>query len=209
MDIQIWLYYLLAILILTATPGPSVLLCISKAVSCGFRPAFFSALGVASAVYVILSLSFTGLGLLISQSEQLFALIKWVGAAYLIYLGIKALLSKQHTYEPNSADNEQARQPLSKHYVSGILVGASNPKAIVFFSALFPQFIDTSASLLPQYVVLAATFVVLELSWLSFYAYLGQRSRNWLMSDGRAKLFNRITGGLFVGAGALLSSTQA
>lgn len=209
MDFQIWLYYLLAILVLTATPGPSVLLCISKAVSCGFRAAFFSALGVASAVYVILSLSFTGLGLLIAQSEQLFSVIKWAGAAYLIYLGIKALLSKQHTYEPNESDEDQVRQSLFKHYLSGILVGASNPKAIVFFSALFPQFIDTSANLLPQYIALAATFVVLELSWLSFYAYLGQRSRTWLMGEGRAKLFNRITGGLFVGAGALLSSTQA
>lgn len=87
-------------------------------------------------------------------------------------------------------------------------MGASNPKAIVFFTALFPQFINTQDALLPQYLILATTFAVMELFWLSFYAAVARRSSVWLTKPGRAKRFNQVTGGVFVGAGLLLSSTS-
>lgn len=207
MDLQLWLYYLLAILVLTASPGPSILLCVSKSVTIGFRSAWYSALGIISAIYLILTLSFTGLGLIISQSEWIFGLIKWTGAAYLVYLGIKALRSNQASLKTTQLESSEGLKPWS-HYWTGFIVGASNPKAIVFFTALFPQFIDPNAPLLAQYLVLAATFLVLELFWLLAYAYLGKRSSHWLMAEGRAKWFNRVSGSVFVSAGALLSTTS-
>lgn len=94
------------------------------------------------------------------------------------------------------------------HYVSGFIVGASNPKAILFFTALFPQFIDPQAELFTQYAIFASTFMIMELSWLCFYAYLGAKSSTWILAKGRAKLFNRLTGGVFVGAGAWLSTVS-
>lgn len=208
MDFQNWIYYLVAILVLTASPGPSVLLCMTTSVTRGFKASIYAALGSLTAIYIILTLSFTGLGLVISQSELVFNVIKWTGAAYLIYLGIRAFLSKDLTYKTTDNENVASGQGLLSNYVSGFMVGASNPKAIVFFTALFPQFIDPGQSLWVQYVILASTFVVLEFSWLMFYAFLGERSSEWIMKEGRAQIFNRITGGVFVTAGLWLSNTN-
>lgn len=215
MSLETWMYYFLAVLVLTASPGPSSLLCMTKAVQSGFKMSVFTALGSLTAITGILSLSFTGLGVIIASSELVFSVIKWVGAAYLIYLGWKALRSSQEDFNQDdiqATTTDGAEAPAKKglrvnHFVSGFIVGSSNPKAILFFTALFPQFIDPSASLLSQYVVFAITFAVMELSWLLMYAYLGAKSSNWLFAKGRAKVFNRVTGGVFIGAGALLSTT--
>ena len=211
MNFDTWIYYLLAVLILTASPGPSSLLCMTQGVQSGFKLSIFTALGSLTAITGILTLSFTGLGVIIASSELVFNIIKWTGAAYLIYLGWKSLRSSQQDYDKLSnqkADSQSVKESAAKHYVSGFIVGASNPKAILFFTALFPQFIDPSIALLPQFAVFALTFAVMELSWLLVYAYLGAKSSNWLFAKGRAKVFNRVTGGVFIGAGALLSTTS-
>lgn len=207
MTLEIWGYYLVAILILTASPGPSILLCLSTGVTQGLKHAFFTALGSLLATTGILTLSFAGLGAIIASSEQIFNLVKWVGAAYLIYLGCKLLLTKQEAYHlQNKTDDPQ--KSYFTNFSSGFLVGASNPKAILFFSALFPQFINPEAPLLLQYLIFVSTFMVLELIWLMTYAYLGARSSNWIFAKGRAKLFNRLTGSVFITAGALLSGAN-
>lgn len=207
MSFEVWFYYLIAILVLTASPGPSVLLCLTKSVTLGFRSSFFSAIGSLTAIFIILSLSFTGLGLIVAESEIAFNAIKWCGAAYLIYLGYKAITSKQGSYEIQSNTSEVLSN-WSSHYISGFIVGASNPKAIVFFTALFPQFINPEGSMVLQYLIFASTFIVLELFWLLLYSYMGLRSSRWLLKEGRAKVFNRITGGVFISAGLLLSNTS-
>lgn len=204
---ETWVLYFMAVLILTASPGPSALLCMTKAVSSGWRAGVWVAMGSLTAITLMMTLSFVGLGVLISSSETLFNLIKWGGVVYLIYLGLKLIFSKQDSYEFNRTPVQQ-RLSAIKHYASGFVVGASNPKAILFFTALFPQFIDANESLLTQYTVLASTFMVLELSWLCCYVYLGQKSSAWILARGRAKLFNRLTGGVFVGAGAVLSTAS-
>lgn len=211
MSFDIWIYYLLAVLILTASPGPSSLLCMTKGVQSGFKLSIFTALGSLTAITGILTLSFTGLGVIIASSEVVFNVIKWTGAAYLIFLGWKSLRSSQQDYDQlpsQQSDSKVVKESIVSHYVSGFIVGASNPKAILFFTALFPQFIDPSLALLPQFAVFALTFAVMELSWLLVYAYLGAKSSNWLFAKGRAKVFNRVTGGVFIGAGALLSTTS-
>lgn len=210
MSFDTWIYYLLAVLILTASPGPSSLLCMTKGVQSGFKLSIFTAMGSLTAITGILTLSFTGLGVIIASSEVVFNVIKWTGAAYLIFLGWKSLRSSQQDYDQlpgQESDSKAVRESILSHYVSGFIVGASNPKAILFFTALFPQFIDPSLALLPQFAVFASTFAVMELSWLLVYAYLGAKSSNWLFAKGRAKVFNRVTGGVFIGAGALLSTT--
>ncbi|MDE5176776.1 LysE family translocator [Vibrio fluvialis] len=207
MSIETWMVYALAVLILTASPGPSSLLCMTKGVVSGWRRAFATALGSLTAITGIMTLSFTGLGVLIASSEIIFNVVKWLGAAYLAYLGLKALTSTQDHYEMTNGESSQVAGYRS-HYVSGFIVGASNPKAILFFTALFPQFIDPQAELFAQYVIFASTFMIMELSWLCFYAYLGAKSSTWILVKGRAKLFNRLTGGVFVGAGAWLSTVS-
>ncbi|EJG1882889.1 TPA: LysE family translocator [Vibrio parahaemolyticus] len=206
MQLDTWIYYTLAILVLTASPGPSSLLCLSKGVSSGFRLALTTALGSLSAITIILTLSFTGLGVVIASSEFVFNIIKWCGAAYLIWLGIQAFRSKQNDF--SKSGSAQVSTSHVSAYTSGFIVGSSNPKAIIFFTALFPQFIDLTASLLTQYAIFAGTFVVFELSWLTFYALLGVKTSNWLFEAGRAKLFNRLTGGVFISAGVMLSTAN-
>jgi threonine/homoserine/homoserine lactone efflux protein len=208
MNIETWLYYSLAVLILTASPGPSVLLCMTKAVTEGFRASMSTALGSLTAIVSIMTLSFSGLGVVIATSEVAFNIIKWSGAVYLIYLGYKALTSKQETYQISDQDRIPSIATKKSLYITGFIVGASNPKAIVFFTALFPQFINTSEPLLIQYLVFAITFTIMELSWLTIYSYLGARSSNWLLKEGRAKYFNRITGGVFISAGVFLSTSS-
>ncbi|MEC7940753.1 MAG: LysE family translocator [Pseudomonadota bacterium] len=211
MSFDTWVYYLIAVLILTASPGPSSLLCMTKGVQSGFKLSIFTALGSLTAITGILTLSFTGLGVIIASSEVVFNVIKWTGAAYLIFLGWKSLRSSQQDFDQlpgQVSDSKVVRESILSHYISGFIVGASNPKAILFFTALFPQFIDPSLALLPQFSVFASTFAVMELSWLLVYAYLGAKSSNWLFAKGRAKVFNRVTGGVFIGSGALLSTTS-
>ncbi len=207
MELTNWIYYTIAILVLTSSPGPSVLLCITKSVTQGFNLAVFSALGSLFAIIGIMTLSFTGLGLLIASSDMIFTIIKYTGAAYLIYLGYKTFTSKEEDYHFEKNYNISKKNKLSS-FLNGFIVGASNPKAIIFFTALFPQFINANSPLLIQYIIFVTTFAVLELSWLLFYAYLGHKSSNWFLQKGRAKFFNRITGGVFMGAGVLLSTTN-
>ncbi len=207
MDLQLWIYYTLAILILTATPGPNILLGITTSVSNGFSSSLYTVFGGVSATVGIMTLSFTGLGLIVASSQILFDIIKYAGALYLIYLGYKAFTSSQENYKIDKDTIISKKDKLSL-FLKGFVVASSNPKAIVFFIALFPQFIDPNSSMLIQYFILVGTFLVPELFWLLFYAYLGAKSSNWFLQKGRAKFFNRITGSVFIGAGVLLSTSN-
>lgn len=204
MDFSTWTLYFFAVLILTASPGPSALLCMTKAVSSGQRAGIFAALGSLLAITLILTASFTGLGVIIATSELAFNSVKWLGAGYLIYLGVKTLLAKSLpiTLSQNQKDVDQNR---FNHFLSGFIVGASNPKAIVFFTALFPQFINPDSALLQQYFLFTSTFIVLELSWLLAYVFVGVKSSKWLFTKTRLTIFNRLSGAVFIGAGSLLS----
>ena len=207
MELQLWIYYALAILILTATPGPNLLLAITTSVSSGFNSSVYTVLGGVFATVGIMTLSFTGLGVIIASSEVLFNIIKYLGAMYLIYLGYKAFTSKEENYNFDTNNIITSKDKISL-FLKGFIVASSNPKAIVFFIALFPQFIDPNSSMLLQYFILVGTFVVPEIFWLLLYAYLGAKSSNWFLEKGRAKFFNRITGGVFIGAGVLLSTSN-
>ena len=204
MDLSIWTLYFVSVFILTASPGPSALLCMTKAVNSGQSAAIYAAMGSLCAITLILSASFMGLGVLIATSELAFNVIKWLGAGYLVYLGIKAFLSDGETLALSQSLKSEKRNRFS-HFLNGFIVGASNPKAIVFFTALFPQFINPNGSLLNQYVIFTSTFVVLELSWLMAYVFLGVKSSKWLFTKARLTLFNRLSGSVFIGAGSLLT----
>ncbi|MEE9310199.1 MAG: LysE family translocator [Cocleimonas sp.] len=206
MTLETWFYYFLTILLLTSTPGPSVLFSVSNGLNGGIKKSFFGALGGTTAITILMTLSFTGMGVVIMASDIAFNLIKWAGVAYLIYLGMSALLSKDESF---LVDRKKPKQQSYKAtYLSGFMVGASNPKAILFFTALFPQFINPSAPLWPQFIALSLTFIALEMAWLMTYAYFSSKALPWLQEKGRAKLINRITGSLFVTAGAFLATTS-
>lgn len=206
MSLSTWLLYVAAVLVLTATPGPSVLMSISTSVQHGPRAALLAACGSTSAIALIMLLSMLGLGSVLAASETLFAAVKWLGVAYLAYLGLTALLSKAPSAQPGAAAPvPRGARGVRALYMRGFLVGASNPKALLFFGALFPQFIDPAAPQLPQFVVLGLTFVCFEMGWLTLYALTAARARRWLAEPRRATLFTRMSGAVFLAAAAWLA----
>ncbi len=205
MPLSTWLLYVAAVLVLTITPGPSVLMCISTSVNLGFKRAMLAALGSTTAIVGIMTLSALGLGTALAASETLFTAIKWTGAAYLAYLGITSLLSAARDIQVSGAVQATS---LRRIFLQGFLVGASNPKALLFFGALFPQFINADVPQAPQFLVLGATFVAFELFWLTVYALSASRAKRWLQQPRRARLFNRATGGVFLVAAALLATSK-
>lgn len=205
MQFEIWVLYAIGVVVLSASPGPSSFLCVTNSISHGFKAGVATGFGSLTAIIGILTLSFVGLGAIVQSSELAFNIIKWIGAAYLIYLGIQAILSKQESFSALEGSKIKTAS-FQKLYLSGFLVGASNPKAILFFSALFPQFIDPTGNLVEQYFVCASTFFAVEMVWLIFYSHLGNKASSWLFKSGSAKWFNRVTGGVFIAAGGAMST---
>lgn len=205
MTLSAWLLYVAAVLVLTVTPGPSVLMCISTSVNLGPRKALVASLGSTTAIVGIMALSALGLGTALAASESLFTVLKWLGAAYLAYLGIKSLLSPASDIAVSGGVEPSTSRRV---YAQGFLIGASNPKALLFFGALFPQFIVPSAPQLPQFLVLGVTFVFFELLWLTVYALSAAKAKRWLQQPRRATLFNRTTGAVFLVAAGLLASSR-
>lgn len=208
MSFNTWLLYVAAVFILTVTPGPSVLMCIASGMAHGAKRTIFCALGSVTAVVCIMAASALGLGAILAVSESLFAAIKWLGVAYLLYIGVTTLLAKNVDFTVSETAKSVDTVPARRLFVNGFLIGASNPKALLFFTAFFPQFLDASTPQMPQFTVLCATFVCFELFWLMFYAAFASRIAPWLRTAGRAKMFNRVVGTSFVAAAALLATVK-
>lgn len=209
MTIETWLLYVVAVFVLTVTPGPSVLMCVTNGVNYGAKRTLFSALGSVTAVVAIMACSAIGLGAALAASEYAFNVIKWCGVAYLFYIGVTAMRSTDANFQlACDGTNKATEVSRLSLYVKGLLVGASNPKALLFFTAFFPQFLNPTAPQLPQFLILGVTFVCFELFWLMFYATFASRVAPWLRVKGRARAFNRASGAIFIGASALLASMK-
>ncbi|MFT3777320.1 MAG: LysE family translocator [Ottowia sp.] len=202
MTISTWLLYVAAVFVLTVTPGPSVLMSVSTSVQHGPRAALMAACGSTCAIALVMLMSMLGLGSVLAASETLFAIVKWLGVGYLAYLGLAALLSKSQRIDIDAGAPAAGARTLFRR---GFLVGASNPKALLFFGALFPQFIEPAAPQAPQFIVLGLTFVCFEMFWLCVYALTAARARVWLSRPRRAALFNRVTGTVFLAAAGWLA----
>lgn len=214
MPLNTWLLYVAAVFVLCATPGPAVLMSVTNGVNHGVKRAFYAALGSITAVVVIMACSALGVGAAMAASETLFNAIKWFGVAYLFYIGLMTLRSTTSSFEL-PADNAESKsvQKTSKAsflnlYIKGFLVGISNPKALLFFTAFFPQFLNPAEPQLLQFAILGSTFVFFELSGLMFYATFASRLAPWLRTPGRAKAFNRVSGSTFIGASVLLATVK-
>lgn len=147
-----------------------------------------------------------GLGAVLATSQTAFAVVKFAGAAYLIWLGVQKWRSPP---EPIGGDGEGLRvQSRRQLYAQGILVNLTNPKAIVFIAALVPQFIVPDRPQWPQFAIIGATMVAVDVMVMSCYALLATRFRPLLRNPRLLRLQNRIFGGLFVGAGAMLASSS-
>jgi threonine/homoserine/homoserine lactone efflux protein len=198
MTASTYLLYLAAILLLIVTPGPTMLMCISNALNHGPARAMRSVAGALTASLAVMGLSALGLGALLATSITAFTIVKVAGALYLIWLGIRTLRSRGL-----AIDQAGSGTPRSL-FLQGLFVGISNPKAVLFFAAFFPQFIDAGQAFLPQFATLAVTFVVGDGVALTLCAVSVGRLAPWLRSTAAVRWINRVCGGLFALLGGLL-----
>ncbi len=208
MSVQSWTLYLGLVLAATGTPGPAVLYIMTHSSLHGWRKAIFAALGNVTGLLILGVVAITGLGAVLKTSQAVFDGIKYAGAAYLVYLGVRLILKKA----PDSSGEMEHRTaaPVSprKLFLGALGVALGNPKAVLFLTALLPQFVDLGRPLLPQFSVLMATLMLFSFSFLTAYALLADTIRVWLLSPGRTRVFNRASGSLFVGFGLLLAAAK-
>lgn len=197
MTVEIWAAFVAASLVLLIIPGPTILLVVSYALGQGWRAALPMALGVALGDFTAMSAALLGLGAVLASSAALFTLLKWAGAAYLIWLGIK-LWRAGGRLEVTARASDTPAWRMAGH---AWLVTALNPKSLTFFLAFLPQFLDPGAALVPQLAILAPTFLTLAFANALTYALLASRARRAVGRLGVLRLINRVGGGLLIGAG--------
>ncbi|KZE28911.1 LysE family translocator [Crenobacter luteus] len=207
MPLDTWLLFVVTVFFVSATPGPNMLLAMTHGIRYGVRASLPTMLGLLVALGIVMAASVAGLGALLATSEALFAAVKYAGAAYLIWLGVKTWRAHPEALTAPEAAGNGGAGGWAK-FRTGFLVAMSNPKAFIFFTALFPQFMDARAAQLPQLLTLAATFFVIESGWQFVYATGGARLGSWLSSPLRQRWVNRFAGGAFVGAGVALSGVS-
>jgi threonine/homoserine/homoserine lactone efflux protein len=199
MSIEHWLAFVAASAVLLAIPGPTILLVISYALGHGRKAAPASVAGVALGDFTAMTASMLGLGVLLATSAMLFTILKWVGAAYLIYLGYKLWRAPVATAEAT----EETRTRSGRIFLHLYAVTALNPKSIVFFVAFLPQFLDATAPLLPQILIMETTFLVLATINALLYALMATVARRTIRKPSVQRAVNRVGGSLLIGAGVL------
>ncbi|WP_424177828.1 LysE family translocator [Yoonia sp. TsM2_T14_4] len=203
MSFELWLAFAAASAVLLAIPGPTILLVISYALGHGRKAARATVAGVALGDFTAMTASMLGLGVLLATSATLFTALKWIGAAYLIYLGVKLWRAPVSLIEANAdTENLPKERPL-KIFLHTYVVTALNPKSIIFFVAFLPQFMNPAQPLLPQMLIFETTFLVLATLNASFYAFLASMARKSIRKPSVQRAVNRVGGSLMIGAGAL------
>jgi threonine/homoserine/homoserine lactone efflux protein len=203
MSIENWLAFVAASAILLAIPGPTILLVISYAMTHGRKVATATVAGVALGDFTAMTASMLGLGALLATSAMLFTILKWVGAAYLIYLGIKLWRAPVMDPEVAAGEGELPQVKPLRILLHTYVVTALNPKGIVFFVAFLPQFLDLSKPLFFQMAVFEMTFLVLATINATLYGHLASLARNQIRRPRVQKIVNRTGGSLMIGAGLL------
>ncbi|WP_318378748.1 homoserine/homoserine lactone efflux protein [Enterobacter sp.] len=204
MTFEWWFAYLLTSIILSLSPGSGAINTMSTAMSHGYRGAAASIAGLQTGLGIHIVLVGVGLGTLFSRSVMAFEVLKWAGAAYLVWLGIQQWRAAG-ALDLNALAKSQSRGHLFKR---AVFVNLTNPKSIVFLAALFPQFIVPHQPQIMQYVVLGTTTIVVDIIVMIGYATLATRIALWIKGPRQMKTLNRVFGSLFMLVGALLASTR-
>jgi homoserine/homoserine lactone efflux protein len=201
---QTWFVFFIVEAVASITPGLAVLYVISQGLRGGTRTSLWSALGILSANFFYFVLSATSLGAVLAASERLFLVVKIAGAAYLIYLGLKSILGKADPLITRIAPPD----PPARIYTRGLAIQLANPKTLLFFTAIVPQFVNPRAPVGPQMAILAATSIVPEFFILMAYGALAAKASNWARQPKYATWADRIAGALLLAVGAGLALVE-
>ena len=208
MSLQLWSLYASAVLLLCLTPGPNSLLAVTNGARFGVGKTLFSTLGCAAGLTLLIGASLSGLGLVLAASETVFYVIKWLGACYLVYLGVSLIRTRGAFADVGKASRPAT--PPSEIYLfgQGLWIVLMNPKAVIFFAAFLPQFYDPEHGLLPQFLAMAGTFVGVAVVVEVLLATFASKLAAFLSNGAGMRMFNRATGGVFVLAGAYLLTLE-
>lgn len=201
MSVSNILFFAAMEIVLCLTPGPAVLLVVSQAMQRGLRPSLRGGAGILTGNAIYFALSAAGLGAVLLASHTLFEILRWIGAGYLIVLGVRMIV------RPSSSSTAAPPTRAFGTFAQGLLTQLANPKAIVFFTALLPQFIDPNGPVTLQFVVLGIVSTVIEFPVLLLYAFAADRGR--AAYGQHVRVIERIAGGFLVAAGAKLAMTKA
>lgn len=197
-----FLVFLTLTFVVSASPGPVMLACMAFGGRFGLARTCYGMLGATGGNLLLVGFSFAGMGLLLEGSERLFTIIRWAGAAYLVWLGLRL-------WRPTSGDFNEAATPdegaPARLFLSGFLIAATNPKGLIYFGALFPQFVSLERPLLPQFALLTSVFMLTDFVWMFAYAKGGDVIMHWLRNPEYQGWFNRITGSALMLTGILMA----
>ncbi len=212
MMLSTWILFCLTEAVLCVIPGPAVLLVVSTALARGTRPGLRASSGILAANTFYFLLSATSLGAVLLASHELFTVIRWAGSAYLVWMGARMVVAwwrgetaLAEAGAPAASDAlPRGRKP--GPFTQGFVVQGANPKALLFFSAILPQFIDTKASVPLQVGILAVSSIVIELAVLALYAAAARPARSWASRPGSTSALQAAAGVLLIAAGVRLAA---
>lgn len=203
MSLDTWLAFFVASWLISLSPGAGAISCMTAGMRFGYRRGLWNILGLQLGIMFILVVVAAGLGAVLAASTTAFAVVKWLGVAYLVWLGVQQWRAPA---EPLAVDGVPADGTRKALVLRGFLVNATNPKGLLFMLAVLPQFIDPARPQLPQYAICAATLLFTDLVVMSGYTGLAARVLRLLRAPHHLRAMNRTFGGLFVAAGALLAT---
>ncbi len=196
MDINNYLAYLLVAFLTITSPGAAILLAINNSMKHGLKATFLSSIGNILGLFILSLIAILGVGVLIKTSDAVFTFLKIGGGLYLIYLGINHMRAHKHF---NITDKEEEIPFKSKEvFTKGFLVAITNPKPILFFSAIFPLFMTKGYPIATQFFIMTFTFMFISLCSLMSYALLAKKAKMWFLDDKSVKKFYQISGIAFI-----------
>ncbi len=204
MDLAVWITYLVATIVLSVSPGPGVFSSLAAGLNHGFRRGMWNAVGMQFANFALMIVVSVGLGAILLASEALFSAVKWGGVAYLVWLGFVTWRSEPHRFDAR-ADAPRGRNS-REVFLKGFLVNLTNPKGIIFYVAVLPQFIDVTRPQFVQYAILGLTTLVVDMVVMAGYIGLAARVLSVMKDPSHLRWVNRILGGAFVAAGVALAA---
>jgi homoserine/homoserine lactone efflux protein len=176
--------------IVSASPGPVMLSCMANGGRLGMRKAFLGMLGACGGNLLLVGLSVLGLGLMVSQNDTVFNIVKWVGAAYLAFMGWQIIRKPVNSDHLNTIEITSSKSVV----LNSFLIAIGNPKGLIYFGALFPQFISYQEPIGSQFLILTITFLAIDLMWMFAYAIAGNKIMHWLKSAKHQMWFNTLSG---------------
>jgi len=207
MTLQAWLLFCATETVLCLSPGPAVLLVVSLSLTRGARAGFPASLGILAANALYFAVSATGIGAILLASWDLFFLIKWLGAAYLVWLGARMLLAPPSAL-PRESEPELRARRATRPFAHGLITQGANPKVLIYFTAILPQFITVEGSVPVQVAILGVSSMLIELAVLALYIALCHRARRTVHHPGVATALARAGGVLLISAGARLATMR-